>query len=127
MTKLLIVEDEPLWQTALSSLIDTRPDLQVVGVVDNAAEAMGLVESQGPDIMLLDWKIKGPVDGLELANTLTEGVHAQYAPWQVIMITGSPREQLGDIPYGFVPKPAIAQRLLQAIDEALLQGGAPQS
>jgi DNA-binding NarL/FixJ family response regulator len=114
----ILVEDEPLWQEAIKTLLELSGNYCLVGVADNYEEALSLFRQHQPQLALLDWKIKGNKDGLALADTLlSEGV----APWQLTMVSGSPKAQFPKNPYGYVPKSSIADHLLSHLDELSLQ------
>lgn len=115
--RLILVEDEPLWQQAIAALLESESQLALLATVDNAADALSAIKDHDPQVLLLDWKIKGAVDGLELANMLIPG----YEPSQIIMITGSPAEQLGQHPFRYVPKPSIAEALVPEIQKAVAE------
>lgn len=72
MTKLLIVDDEPLAQLGINSMLDwSIYDITVIGTASNGAEALKIIESSRPEIVIAD--IKMPVmDGLELARRCRE-------------------------------------------------------
>ena len=111
----VVVEDEPLWQSAIELLLSAEPDMTVVAQADCAEDALKLIESHTPDVVLLDWKIKGPVDGLELATHLL----AQYSPESLILISGSPAEIIPENPFAYVSKPNIASKLIPTIRHAM--------
>jgi DNA-binding NarL/FixJ family response regulator len=54
MIRLLIVEDETLFRLGLQTLLTLNPNLTVVGQAVNGHEAIGLVESLRPDLILMD-------------------------------------------------------------------------
>jgi DNA-binding NarL/FixJ family response regulator len=121
---ILLVEDEPLWQEAIKTLLELSGNYHLVGVADNYEEALVLVAQHKPQLALLDWKIKGQKDGLVLADTLlSQGM----ASWQLTMVSGSPKNQFPPNPYGYVPKAQIAQDLLPHLDELALQLTSPTS
>ena len=67
MYRILIVDDEPLVQVGLRSMLTkSDPDrVQVVGAAANGKEALDLIRSEKPDIVITD--IKMPVmNGIEL-------------------------------------------------------------
>lgn len=74
----VVVEDEPLWQSAIELLLSAESDMTVVAQADRAQDALALIERHQPDVVLLDWKIKGPVDGLELAHQLLPSIHRSH-------------------------------------------------
>ncbi|MBO5247375.1 MAG: response regulator [Eubacterium sp.] len=72
MYKLLIVDDEPLVQVGIKSMIDW-PSLQieVIGTAANGEAALHIIETQMPDIVITD--IKMPIlSGLELVRICRE-------------------------------------------------------
>lgn len=66
MYKLLIVDDEPLVQVGIKSMLDWgKLNIEVTGTASGGRQALGLIQEQLPDIVITD--IKMPVmDGLEL-------------------------------------------------------------
>jgi DNA-binding NarL/FixJ family response regulator len=110
--RIAIVEDEPLWQQGLQTLLSMDASLELAGVYVNPELALQGLLTDRVDLVLVDWKFPGGADGLTLANILTQN---GYKPYQIIMITGSPEEQLPPHPYGYVSKPNIANNLLPTI------------
>ena len=111
MIKVLLVEDEVMWQQGIAALLQFAGDIQLVGIVDNANDAEIFFDAEQPDVILIDWKIRGPRDGLELAKAL----EAKISPTRMILVTGSPADQIPKHPYGYVPKPDIASQLVPTI------------
>ncbi len=116
MPNILLVEDEPLWQQGITLLLNAEDDFNLIHVVDNADDAEIIFEAQTPDILLIDWKIKGNRDGLELAAKLS----SKATPNRIILVTGSPPDQIPPHPYRYVPKPQIAIRLVEEIRAAMI-------
>ncbi|NND92648.1 MAG: response regulator, partial [Granulosicoccus sp.] len=52
--RILVVDDSCMYQRILSEVIDSHPELQVVGVAGNGKIALELVESLKPDLLTLD-------------------------------------------------------------------------
>jgi len=69
--KLLLVDDQALFREGLHTLLSVHPDLDVVGEADNGQEALALVESLQPDVVLMDLRM--PVlDGVAATRALKE-------------------------------------------------------
>lgn len=69
--KILIVDDEPLARSRLQTLLEMRPDLQIVGEASNGRQALELVQQHQPDVVLLDIRMPG-MDGMEAAEHLNK-------------------------------------------------------
>ncbi|ASJ70398.1 protein-glutamate methylesterase/protein-glutamine glutaminase [Granulosicoccus antarcticus] len=52
--RVLVVDDSSMYQRLLSDVINTHPELEVVGVATNGKQALQLVESLRPDVVTLD-------------------------------------------------------------------------
>lgn len=68
MYRLLIVDDEPLVQVGVKSMLNwNKLDIEVIGTASNGRVALDIIEEKHPDIVITD--IKMPViDGLELVR-----------------------------------------------------------
>ncbi|MDH4059367.1 MAG: response regulator transcription factor [Aquincola sp.] len=73
--KVLIVEDSPEVQCRLIEMLQVRTDVQVVGCVDNAAEAINLADAQCPDVVVLDVALRGTDRGYTVLRHMR-----QYCP-----------------------------------------------
>jgi DNA-binding NarL/FixJ family response regulator len=67
--RVVVVDDQALVRGAFHLLVDSAPDLEVVGEGENGAEAVALVRELEPDVVLMD--IRMPVmDGLEATSAI---------------------------------------------------------
>ncbi len=69
VTKVLIVEDHPLFSKGLSQLIDAQTTFKVVGEAENGARAMALLGELRPELAIVDLNL-GDEDGLTLIADL---------------------------------------------------------
>lgn len=53
-TRVLIVDDHPLYRDALARLVESLPDLEVAGLAGDGAEAVARVEAGDVDVVLMD-------------------------------------------------------------------------
>ena len=67
--RIFLVEDHPITREGLRSLIRSAPDLEVVGEASSGPDAINLIGSAKPDLVLADISIDGS-DGIELTKQL---------------------------------------------------------
>lgn len=67
ITRVVIVDDEPLFRELLSRVLSTEHTLKVVGVADRGEIAVRLVREVKPDVVIMDIELIGEVDGIEAA------------------------------------------------------------
>ena len=65
----LIADDQALVRRGLRMILETEPDLDVVGEAEDGADAVSLVASTRPDIVLMDVRMPG-VDGIEATRRI---------------------------------------------------------
>jgi len=66
-TRILIVDDHPMTRGGLVHLINHQPEMVVYGEAEDAAQALDLLASERPDLMLIDITLPGK-SGLELVK-----------------------------------------------------------
>ena len=77
-----IVEDHAMVAEGLASALEVDPELAVVGIAGNLAEALELVRSRRPDVVLMDYRLP---DGDGASGTAD--VKATSPETQVVMLT----------------------------------------
>lgn len=83
-TRVLIADDHPLFRSGLRALLQSTPDLEIVGEATNGMEALELVSRLAPEILILDLAM--PVKpGLEVLREL-EGARVEV---RVVVLTAS--------------------------------------
>ena len=118
MARILIVEDEGI--LALNTEMQlTSMGHTVVGVADNAAEAIDLASQHRPEIILMDIVLKGRMDGIKA----TEVICGKY-PGKIIYMTANndlgTLEKARAVGYsGFLLKPFEKFQLQEVIQQAL--------
>lgn len=71
MIRVLLVDDQNIVREGLSSLLQTQPDLKIVGEAANGKEAVERSLELQPDVVLMD--VRMPImDGVAAIRTLTE-------------------------------------------------------
>lgn len=115
---ILIVEDNPSFLLELEMLIDDI-GYNVIDKVDNAKDALLVIEKSKPDLILMDIDIKGEVNGLQLADML----EAEKIP--ILFITAFRGDDYFDqakskqMHVGFLSKPVERFTLQSFIEVAL--------
>lgn len=116
MKKILIVEDESLVGHHLK-LILTGAGYKVTGISESVSEALAALDGQKPDMVLLDIRLKGAQNGIDLARKLTERNMAFV--YLTANFQGSLLEEAkATMPFGFIVKPFREDDLLTALDVA---------
>jgi DNA-binding NarL/FixJ family response regulator len=73
LIKVLVADDEALLRSAFSALIESQDDLEVVGAAADGRQAVKLVASMAPDVVVMD--IRMPVmDGIEATRQITRSL-----------------------------------------------------
>jgi len=67
--QIVVADDHAVLRESLTALLNTQPDLEVVGKASNGVEALELVQKHQPAILVLDLFMPGG-DGFEVLRTL---------------------------------------------------------
>jgi DNA-binding NarL/FixJ family response regulator len=115
--RILIVDDHAVVRAGLRMLIDQNPEMEVVGVAGNHAEAMAIAASEQPNMIILDILL-GDEDGLMILPELRKA--AKDA--RVLVLTGlrgseSQRRAMMAGAMGVVLKEHAAEVLIKAIQK----------
>ncbi|MFW6689960.1 response regulator [Streptomyces sp. MAR4 CNX-425] len=68
--RVVLADDHALMRSAFRVLVDSEPDMQVVGEAGDGAEAVRLVREEGADLVLMDIRMPG-TDGLSATRTIS--------------------------------------------------------
>ena len=118
MIRLLIVDDQTLVRQGLKSLLDARPDMEVVGEAENGEDALEQVAQLKPDLVLMD--VRMPImDGV----VATQEICQRFPNTRILVLTTfddddyvGPAIQYGAI--GYLLKDTPSEELAQAIRAA---------
>jgi DNA-binding NarL/FixJ family response regulator len=114
--RVVVADDQDIVRAGFSALLDTQPDLTVVGSAGDGAEAVRVCREQRPDVVLMD--VRMPImDGIEAARQLA--AEDDGGP-RVLMLTTFDLDEyvydaLSSGASGFLLKDVAAERLFDAV------------
>jgi len=117
--KILVVVEDPIFASELNTLVKEL-DYDLIGIVDNSDEVQKIVETNNPDLILMDLKINGDLDGIELAKM----IKIKYGVGVIFMT--SPEEQkhfeqeMEMEHFGYLVKPFSKLTLQNKIELAMI-------
>ena len=80
MTRVLIVDDHPVFRDGLAGLLATLPEVEVVGTAGSAEEALAVLRETMPDVVLMDINLPG-ASGVEATRRAS-----QIAPATAVLV-----------------------------------------
>jgi PAS domain S-box-containing protein len=116
--KIMVVEDEVVVAMELQSGLNAL-GYTVTGIVSSGEEALDLAEKSAPDLVLMDVKLPGTIDGIETALTIRERYNIP-----VVYVTAHADEETLQrakltFPLGYIVKPFSESDLRASIEVAL--------
>jgi DNA-binding NarL/FixJ family response regulator len=75
--RVFLVDDQTLVRKGIRSLLSLLPDIEIVGEAVDGAEALRLIPSAAPDVVLLDIRMP-EMDGLSVLRRLAEPGRAPH-------------------------------------------------
>jgi DNA-binding NarL/FixJ family response regulator len=120
--KVLLVEDHIVVRQGIKALLSDEADIQIVGEADNGREALALVETLQPNVVLMDISMPG-MNGIEA----TRQVRQRYPEVKVVVLSMHANEEyvfqvLRAGASGYVLKQSDSSEVLTAIRAALAGG-----
>ena len=113
--RILLADDHQLFREGLRCLIDSQPDMQMVGEASTGTEAVQKARQLKPDIVLMDLTMP-ELNGLQA----TKHIKAQVPEIKVVALTAHEdetylRQLIQAQASGYVLKRAAANELVQAV------------
>ena len=120
---ILIVEDEALIASYIEEVLG-ESGFRVAGIAASAPEALSLAAENSPDLALVDIRLTGPLDGIDLACKLRERFAVPAIFLSGLMDAQTAARARAAHPLGFLPKPFLPSQVFNAIQRAfdLLDG-----
>ena len=121
--RVLIADDHSVVRVGLRTLLESEPDMMVVGQAGNGAEAVAAAQELRPDVVVMDISMP-EMDGLEA----TRRIRALCPATQIVILTVHAQERylfpvLKAGGSGYVLKSTVDTELVNAI-RIVAQGGA---
>jgi DNA-binding NarL/FixJ family response regulator len=113
--RLLLADDHAVVRSGLRLLLESQPDMVIIGEAENGEEAIRRTKELGPDVVLMDIEMPG-MNGIEAARQ----IKAQSPRTAVLALTMYEDDQyffemLRAGASGYVPKRAAPDELASAI------------
>lgn len=117
--RVALVDDHRVVQVGLRSYLESFPDVEVVGAASNGEEALEKVGDWKPDVVVMDLRMPGGMDGIET----TRRMRSVIPKIRVVVLTADPDDarvvaalRAGAI--GFVRKDSEPEVFLDAVRAA---------
>lgn len=117
--RIFLVEDHPITREGVRALISQTDDLQVVGEAATAPEALSLLGSAQPQVVVTDISIGG-ADGIEL----TKQIRSMYPEIKIVVLSAYEESVYAERAiragaHGYVDKRTASSVLVEAIQTVL--------
>lgn len=129
MIRVLLVDDQALVRSGFRIILETEPDIEVVGEAADGTAAVQLAAELCPDVICMDVEMPG-LDGIAASRQIIAGAGVGVAarvPAVLVLTTFGHEEYLFDAlaagVSGFLLKTARAEQLIDAV-RTLAGGGA---
>jgi len=119
--RIFVVEDENIVAEDIRDRLE-KNNYEVVGIADSGKQAIEEVKSLRPDLLLMDVRVKGELNGIETAIVIQSYFEK---PIPIVFLTGFSESSfpylkvLND--YIYINKPYSEEILLSSIERALKQ------
>jgi two-component system, response regulator PdtaR len=114
----LIVEDEALIASYIEEVLG-ESGFHVAGIAASGPEALSLTAEAKPLLALVDIRLTGPIDGIELACLLREKFSVPAIFLSAAVDAETTDRAKAAKPLGFLRKPFLPSQVFRAIEQAL--------
>lgn len=117
-TSIILIEDNERLSENISEIL-TIQNYLVLGILDNAEDALKEIEEKKPDLALIDIKLKGSKTGIDLASEIRRTMNLPI----VFLTSASGKEVIEKVahlnPDGFITKPFNIKSIVTTIEFAV--------
>lgn len=116
--KVLILDDHAVVRTGFAMILSQYPDIDVIAEAESGEQALDLVRSLKPDVLLCDLHLPG-ISGLEVTERLTKGNSSTKVVVLSVLEDGPlPKRLLESGACAYLGKACPAEELVAAIRDA---------
>jgi DNA-binding NarL/FixJ family response regulator len=72
--RLLIVDDHPVVRAGVRGMLESQPDFEITGEAANGRHAVELARALRPDVVLMDLRMQGELDGVAAIKRIRDEV-----------------------------------------------------
>jgi DNA-binding LytR/AlgR family response regulator len=114
----LIVEDQSIIAKSIESMVAGH-GMEVIGICKSGEEATQFAEQRPPDVIIMDIKLTGKMDGIQTAAAIREMTSAPVIFLSDYTDNATVRKAKATHPANFLAKPFTERDLIRAIDIAV--------
>ncbi len=115
---ILIVEDEALIASYIQEVLE-ESGFAVAGIASSGPEAIALASTSKPDLALVDIKLAGPMDGIEVARLMQTRFNVPSIFLSGLCDPETTARAKTASPLGFLEKPFRPSQVFNALEQAL--------
>lgn len=115
---ILIVEDEALIASYIQEVLE-ESGFAVAGIASSGPEAISLASTAKPDLALVDIKLAGPMDGIEVAGLMQTRFNVPSIFLSGLCDPETTARAMAASPLGFLEKPFRPSQVFNALQQAL--------
>jgi len=119
---ILIVEDEVIVARSIENML-LNFGYTVTGILTTGEEAVQMVCDSPPDLIIMDIKLQGTMDGIEAAHKINSCCNVPMIFLTALGDSSTMHRAKGTEPYGYLYKPVKRKELITSIELALYKHG----
>ncbi len=120
---ILIVEDQLLVAQSIEAMVKGH-GMEVLGTVTSGEAALTFAEQRPPDLVIMDIKLQGKLDGIQTAKALHETLRIPVIFLSDFTDNVTVKKALAAYPVNYLAKPFTERDLLRAVDLAIFNANA---